>query len=135
MRSSAAFLLSLITIFSTFLLPSLCEDVTVSIQVATSIAKTDRSFVCVTLDWWPADKCNYGMCPWHQSSVLNLVIYVSISMYCSTISCIFQYYIIFTINIHCWYCSKYTYNHVQNWEILNMIVCQILNVICQKCMI
>ncbi|ONK77965.1 uncharacterized protein A4U43_C02F12780, partial [Asparagus officinalis] len=49
-------------------------NVTVDIEGATTIANTDRSFVCVTLDWWPAEKCNYGMCPWHQSSVLNLVV-------------------------------------------------------------
>lgn len=29
----------------------------------------DPGFVCVGLDWWPAQKCNYDWCPWHNSSV------------------------------------------------------------------
>ncbi|ONK60337.1 uncharacterized protein A4U43_C08F17200 [Asparagus officinalis] len=72
MRPSSFLLV--ISILSAFVLPSLCdtENVTVDIEGATTIANTDRSFVCVTLDWWPAEKCNYGMCPWYQSSVLNL---------------------------------------------------------------
>ncbi|XVE91584.1 hypothetical protein REPUB_Repub01dG0022300 [Reevesia pubescens] len=39
---------------------SFAENVKVVIQGATSIAKTDDNFVCVTLDWWPTDKCNYN---------------------------------------------------------------------------
>ncbi|CEL93533.1 unnamed protein product [Vitrella brassicaformis CCMP3155] len=23
-------------------------------------------FVCANLDWWPEDKCDYGICPWHH---------------------------------------------------------------------
>lgn len=48
-------------------------DATVTIQGSATIAKTDDSFVCATLDWWPPEKCNYDQCPWGQSSVLNLV--------------------------------------------------------------
>lgn len=45
----------------------------VSIKAVTTIAKTDDNFVCATMDWWPPDKCNYGMCPWGNASILNLV--------------------------------------------------------------
>ncbi|CAL9049701.1 unnamed protein product [Musa banksii] len=43
-----------------------------SIKAVTTIAKTDDNFVCATMDWWPPDKCNYGMCPWGNASILNL---------------------------------------------------------------
>lgn len=29
----------------------------------------DLGFVCVGLDWWPATKCNFDWCPWHNSSI------------------------------------------------------------------
>ncbi|KAG8079866.1 hypothetical protein GUJ93_ZPchr0007g4524 [Zizania palustris] len=48
---------------------------TVLVKAATAISRTDDSFVCATLDWWPRDKCNYGMCPWHNSSIINLDLY------------------------------------------------------------
>ncbi|XP_020591176.1 heparanase-like protein 2 [Phalaenopsis equestris] len=48
------------------------KKVTVSIQSVTTIAKTDYNFICATLDWWPPEKCNYNMCPWGNSSILNL---------------------------------------------------------------
>ncbi|KAG0460237.1 hypothetical protein HPP92_023365 [Vanilla planifolia] len=51
---------------------SLQENVTVTVKSVTTIAQTDADFVCVTLDWWPKDKCNYGMCPWGNTSVLNM---------------------------------------------------------------
>ncbi|RWW75147.1 hypothetical protein BHE74_00016841 [Ensete ventricosum] len=46
--------------------------IVVSIKSVTTIAKTDDNFVCATMDWWPPDKCNYGICPWGNSSILNL---------------------------------------------------------------
>lgn len=26
-----------------------------------SIAKIDSDFICATMDWWPLEKCNYGI--------------------------------------------------------------------------
>ncbi|GER37077.1 glucuronidase 3 [Striga asiatica] len=45
---------------------------TVVIDGKRYIAETDENFVCATLDWWPADKCDYGTCSWGNSSILNL---------------------------------------------------------------
>ncbi|KAJ0615035.1 putative glycosidase [Helianthus annuus] len=36
------------------------------------IFHTDPNYICVTIDWWPNDKCNYNHCPWGSSSALNL---------------------------------------------------------------
>ena len=55
---------------------SLAENVNVVIQGATAIAKTDDNFVCATMDWWPAEKCNYNQCPWGMAGLLNLVIFL-----------------------------------------------------------
>ena len=30
------------------------------------------SFGCVSLDWWPTTKCDYGRCAWGKSSMLNI---------------------------------------------------------------
>ncbi|XP_010936395.2 heparanase-like protein 2 [Elaeis guineensis] len=65
-----SFFLSLL-LFSSFSL-SLGDKVTVSVKAVTTIAKTDDSFICATIDWWPKEKCNYDMCPWYSSSILNL---------------------------------------------------------------
>ncbi|XP_020151022.1 heparanase-like protein 2 [Aegilops tauschii subsp. strangulata] len=51
------------------------EKATVSVRAVTAISHTDDDFICATLDWWPRDKCNYGMCPWHNSSIINLDLY------------------------------------------------------------
>ena len=34
-------------------------------------AKVDTQFVCVTMDWWPPEKCDYGTCAWGNTGVLN----------------------------------------------------------------
>ncbi|KAL2319976.1 hypothetical protein Fmac_028945 [Flemingia macrophylla] len=51
---------------------SSAEDVKLGVKRVTSIAITDNNFICATLDWWPANKCNYGDCPWGQTGILNL---------------------------------------------------------------
>ncbi|CAN0923543.1 Heparanase-like protein 1 [Linum grandiflorum] len=48
------------------------ESVTVSVKSVTTIAETDRDFICATIDWWPKNKCDYGQCPWGQTSAINL---------------------------------------------------------------
>ncbi|KAK6156544.1 hypothetical protein DH2020_010792 [Rehmannia glutinosa] len=45
---------------------------TVFIDGKRPIAKTDENFICATLDWWPSDKCDYGICSWGRSSLLDL---------------------------------------------------------------
>ena len=48
--------------------------VTSSIRVdaAQAVSRTDDVWACANLGFYPADKCNYGMCPWGQSGVLNI---------------------------------------------------------------
>ncbi|KVI00520.1 Glycoside hydrolase, catalytic domain-containing protein [Cynara cardunculus var. scolymus] len=36
------------------------------------IAETDSDFICATMDWWPPEKCDYGVCSWDHSSLLNV---------------------------------------------------------------
>ncbi|PPS18633.1 hypothetical protein GOBAR_AA01935 [Gossypium barbadense] len=48
------------------------EKVEVVVEGATSIAQTDEDFICVTLDWWPTNKCDYDQCPWGQVGLFNL---------------------------------------------------------------
>ena len=33
--------------------------------------RVSARFVCANLDWWPADKCDYGRCPWGGASLLH----------------------------------------------------------------
>ncbi|KAH6797280.1 glucuronidase 2 [Perilla frutescens var. hirtella] len=48
------------------------EDARLVINTSSTVAETDASYICATIDWWPQDKCNYNRCPWGSSSVLNL---------------------------------------------------------------
>ncbi|XP_021757095.1 heparanase-like protein 1 [Chenopodium quinoa] len=80
-RSSVIFIISFIIVISS---SKLClginnnnnnnevNEVKVTIRGATSIGKTDDSFICATLDWWPSNKCNYNQCPWGKAGILNL---------------------------------------------------------------
>ncbi|KAG2718924.1 hypothetical protein I3760_03G243100 [Carya illinoinensis] len=45
---------------------------TVFVDSQTIIGRTDKDFICATLDWWPPEKCDYGTCSWGHSSLLNL---------------------------------------------------------------
>ncbi|KHN02016.1 Heparanase-like protein 2 [Glycine soja] len=51
---------------------SSAEDVKLEVKGVASIANTDDNFICATLDWWPANKCDYDQCPWGQAGILNL---------------------------------------------------------------
>ncbi|TYJ11596.1 hypothetical protein E1A91_A11G287100v1 [Gossypium mustelinum] len=35
------------------------KKVEVVVEGTNSIAQTDEDFICVTFDWWPANKCDY----------------------------------------------------------------------------
>ncbi|GLT27586.1 hypothetical protein SLA2020_025730 [Shorea laevis] len=59
-------------IISSLLTLSVAEDLKIYIKGATSIASTDDDFVCVTLDWWPSNKCNYNQCVWRTAGLFNL---------------------------------------------------------------
>ncbi|KAL0907165.1 hypothetical protein M5K25_025713 [Dendrobium thyrsiflorum] len=47
-------------------------DRTIKVRGDVIVATTNDNYICATLDWWPAEKCNYNQCPWGESSVLNL---------------------------------------------------------------
>lgn len=49
------------------------EDDVIIVNGTEAIANTDANYVCATIDWWPAEKCNYDQCPWGSSSIINLV--------------------------------------------------------------
>jgi hypothetical protein len=29
-----------------------------------AVANTGENYICATTDWWPPNKCDYGVCPW-----------------------------------------------------------------------
>lgn len=76
MGFSASFLYAL---FCSVISSILAEHVTVTVNATTAVAETDSNFVCATIDWWPKEKCNYGMCPWHESSLISLVCFPTLS--------------------------------------------------------
>ena len=45
----------------------------VLIDGKSAIGRIDSDFICVTLDWWPPEKCDYGTCSWDHASLLNIV--------------------------------------------------------------
>lgn len=54
---------------------------TVFVDGRSPIAKTDKDFICATLDWWPPEKCDYGTCSWDHDSLLNLVCFLMRFLY------------------------------------------------------
>ncbi|KAM7266897.1 hypothetical protein ACFE04_009063 [Oxalis oulophora] len=48
------------------------EPGTVLVHGNSAIGEIDNDFVCATIDWWPPNKCDYGICPWHHSTMLTL---------------------------------------------------------------
>lgn len=78
MASKLVFLSSLIFSYPLLFIgfgasPSLADNVTVTVRAVTAIQETDENLVCATIDWWPREKCDYGWCPWYNSSIINLV--------------------------------------------------------------
>ncbi len=42
-----------------------------------AVASTGENYICATTDWWPPNKCDYGVCPWADTphgnpSITNL---------------------------------------------------------------
>lgn len=63
-------------LFSASIPAILAEDIvhgTIIVDGSTTVSETDDNFICATIDWWPHDKCDYNQCPWHYTSVINLV--------------------------------------------------------------
>ncbi|KAK4775742.1 hypothetical protein SAY87_023703 [Trapa incisa] len=48
------------------------QQLTLVVDGTKTVAETDVNFICATLDWWPHDKCDYNICPWGYTSVMNL---------------------------------------------------------------
>ena len=44
--------------------------VTVNVK-SSPVATSDENFVCLGMDWWPSNKCNWDVCPWGNAGVLN----------------------------------------------------------------
>ena len=44
----------------------------IRVDAAQAASRTDDIWACANLGFYPADKCNYGICPWGQSGVLNI---------------------------------------------------------------
>jgi heparanase 1 len=42
------------------------------VTVGGVISHTDDQYICVNLDWWPHNKCDYGTCAWKYDSMLNI---------------------------------------------------------------
>jgi len=49
---------------------SVCQGKIIISEKAISL--TDDVFACVTMDYWPSSKCDYGYCPWGTNSMLNV---------------------------------------------------------------
>lgn len=37
-----------------------------------TLSETNNVWSCFNLDWWPSTKCDYGVCPWYNDSILNV---------------------------------------------------------------
>ncbi|EFJ07718.1 hypothetical protein SELMODRAFT_133100 [Selaginella moellendorffii] len=44
----------------------------VEINTSNTIWRVSEGFLCATLDWWPAEKCDYGTCSWKDASLLTM---------------------------------------------------------------
>ncbi|KAJ9457614.1 Heparanase-like protein 1 [Diplonema papillatum] len=47
------------------------QMVVVSVNETAVHQTVSEDFVCVGMDWWPSNKCNYGVCPWGNASIIN----------------------------------------------------------------
>ncbi|KAL2479173.1 Heparanase-like protein 1 [Forsythia ovata] len=64
--------LFILLVFSPAIFAQNWDDARLVIDTNATVAETDDNYICATIDWWPHDKCNYNMCPWEFSSVINL---------------------------------------------------------------
>ncbi|CAN1313950.1 Heparanase-like protein 1 [Linum perenne] len=48
------------------------DSITVTIKSKAAISHTDDDYICVTLDWWRKNKCDYRHCPWGNAGILDL---------------------------------------------------------------
>jgi hypothetical protein len=65
-----------------------------------AIGKIDDDFVCVTIDWWPPEKCDYGTCSWGHASLLNLVCFSYVHLF-------FNHIIMTEVFINLWFVFFY----------------------------
>ena len=47
------------------------STIALTLRVDQVVVHKLRPSPCVTMDWWPASKCDYGVCPWKNASVLT----------------------------------------------------------------
>ena len=45
--------------------------VSITVNAAEALAESSADFVCVNMDWWPPEKCDYGKCAWGNASILR----------------------------------------------------------------
>ena len=65
----ASFLLQLSTVACA---ESAAVTSNIVVSAAQEVSRTDAIWACANLDWWPVDKCDYGMCPWGLAGIPNI---------------------------------------------------------------
>ena len=86
----------------------------VLIDGKSAIGRIDSDFICVTLDWWPPEKCDYGTCSWGHASLLNLVIPIC---YTHTHICMYMLLGMHICYVNCIYvCGSVKLDAVVGWK-------------------
>ncbi|KAJ9460730.1 Heparanase-like protein 2 [Diplonema papillatum] len=44
---------------------------TVTVDSGTTLREVNDNFVCVNMDWWPENHCDWGLCIWKNASILT----------------------------------------------------------------